>query len=206
MFNIDNDATIANIVISMTLKQVYETNLVPFVKLMESMPCFQKVLSQRSFENFNLEDPRCPIPFVCEKSTGTVYFPDNIILTCGSNQGHFTGYNVVNSFCLSGETKIKTINDDITIEELCKRFNNGEKFQVIGYDSNVSNITNVKQTGEVTDTIKIWFDDENFVECTPNHLFVIKNPRDNDEHIVYIHNIPFKEAQFLTEEDEIDDK
>lgn len=206
VFNIDNDATIANIVISMTLKQVYETNLVPFVKLMESMPCFQKVLSQRSFENFNLEDPRCPIPFVCEKSSGTIYFPDNIILTCGSNQGHFTGYNVVNSFCLSGETEVKTIYDDITIEELCKRFDKGEKFQVTGYDGRVSDVINVKKTGEVTDTIKIWFDDKNFVECTPNHLFVIKNPRDNDEHIVYIHDIPFKEAQFLTEEDEIEDK
>ena len=99
VFNVDNDATIANIVISMTLKQVYDTNLMPFVKLMESMPCFQRVLSQRSFENFDLTDPRCPVPFVCEKSTGTIYFPDNIILTSGSNQGHFTGYNVVNSFC-----------------------------------------------------------------------------------------------------------
>ena len=99
VFGIDNDATIANVIISMSLRQVYDTNLLPFVKLMESMPCFQKVLSQRSFENFNLEDPKCPIPFTLEKSSGTVFFPDNIIITTGSNQGHFTGYNVVNSFC-----------------------------------------------------------------------------------------------------------
>lgn len=99
VFNIDQDATIANVVISMTLKQVYETNILPFVKLMESMPCFQRVMSQRSFENFDLTNPNCPVPFVCEKSTGNIYFPDNIIITCGSNQGHFTGYNVVNSFC-----------------------------------------------------------------------------------------------------------
>jgi hypothetical protein len=98
VFNIDQDATIANVVISMTLKQVYETNILPFVKLMESMPCFQRVMSQRSFENFDLNNPNCPVPFVCEKSTGNIYFPDNIIITCGSNQGHFTGYNVVNSF------------------------------------------------------------------------------------------------------------
>jgi hypothetical protein len=45
-----------------------------------------------------LNNPNCPVPFVCEKSTGNIYFPDNIIITCGSNQGHFTGYNVVNSF------------------------------------------------------------------------------------------------------------
>lgn len=99
VLNVDQDSTIANVVISMTLKQVYETNTIAFIKLMDTMPCFQKVMSQRSFENFNLDDPRCPIPYTAEKSTGNLYFPDNIILTCGSNSGHFTGYNVVNSFC-----------------------------------------------------------------------------------------------------------
>lgn len=99
VFNIDNDATIANVVIATTLRQVYEVNMLPFVKLMESMPCFQRVLSQRSFDNFDLNNPTCPIPFVLEKSTGTVYFPDNIILTSGSSSNHFTGMNVVNSFC-----------------------------------------------------------------------------------------------------------
>ena len=98
-FNIDADSTIANVVISMTLKQVYDTNLLPFVKLMETMPCFQHVMSTRAFENFDLNNPKCPFPYAVEKSSGTVFFPDNIILTCGSNQGHFTGYNVVNSFC-----------------------------------------------------------------------------------------------------------
>lgn len=99
VLNVDQDSTIANVVISMTLKQVYETNTMAFIKLMETMPCFQRVMNQRSFENFNLDDPHCPIPWVPEKSTGNIYFPDNIIFTCGSNSGHFTGYNVVNSFC-----------------------------------------------------------------------------------------------------------
>jgi len=108
-FNIDQDSTIANVVIATTLKQVYEVNLLPFVKLMESMPCFQRVMSVRSFENFNLDDPHCPIPFNLSKSDGTVYFPDNIILTSGSNAQHFTGMNVINSFC-------DEINDYGTIE------------------------------------------------------------------------------------------
>ena len=99
VFNIDQDSTIANVVIAITLRQVYDTNLMPFVKLMESMPCFQRVMSTRAFENFDLSNPSCPIPFQVEKSSGTVFFPDNIILTSGSNQQHFTGYNVVNSFC-----------------------------------------------------------------------------------------------------------
>lgn len=108
-FNIDQDSTIANVVIATTLKQVYEVNLLPFVKLMESMPCFQRVMSVRAFENFNLNDPHCPIPFNLSKSDGTVYFPDNIILTSGSNAQHFTGMNVINSFC-------DEINDYGTIE------------------------------------------------------------------------------------------
>ena len=99
VFNIDSDATIANVIISMTLKQVYETNLLPFVKLMETMPCFQRVMRMQSFENFDLSDPHCPIPFNVEKSTGTIYFPDNIILTSGSGITHTIGLNIVNSFC-----------------------------------------------------------------------------------------------------------
>lgn len=99
VLNIDQDATIANVVIATTLKQVYEVNILPFIKLMETMPCFQRVMSQRSFENFNLEDPHCPLPFYFEKSSGTIHFPDNIILTSGSQPTHFTGMNVINSFC-----------------------------------------------------------------------------------------------------------
>ena len=98
VFNIDSDATIANVIISMTLKQVYETNLLPFVKLMETMPCFQRVMRMQSFENFDLSDPHCPIPFNVEKSSGTIYFPDNIILTSGSGITHTIGLNIVNSF------------------------------------------------------------------------------------------------------------
>ena len=98
VFNIDSDATIANVIISMTLKQVYETNLLPFVKLMETMPCFQRVMRMQSVENFDLSDPHCPIPFNVEKSSGTIYFPDNIILTSGSGITHTIGLNIVNSF------------------------------------------------------------------------------------------------------------
>lgn len=113
ILNIDADSTIANIVISMTLKQVYETNTIAFIKLMETMPCFQRVMNLRSFENFDLDNPKCPIPYTAEKSTGNIYFPDNIIFTCGSNAGHFTGYNVVNSFV--DEINEKGINEAIAL-------------------------------------------------------------------------------------------
>lgn len=98
VFNVDADATLAAMIISMTLRQVYDTNLLPFVKLMETMPCFQKVMSTRSFENFDLDNPNCPIPFQVEKSSGTIFFPNNIIIGCGSGITHTIGYNLFNTF------------------------------------------------------------------------------------------------------------
>lgn len=207
VFGIDNDATIANVIISMSLRQVYDTNLLPFVKLMESMPCFQKVLSQRSFENFNLEDPKCPIPFTLEKSSGTVFFPDNIIITTGSNQGHFTGYNVVNSFCFTEAMKVYTNVGVVTFGGLLRRFNRGEKIYTYSIDCNGQKqktlITDVKQTGYVKELIRIYYDDERYIECTPEHLFPIKNPNINDNMLIYENGIAYKQAQFLTEEDEL---
>lgn len=208
-FNIDEDATIANVIISMTLRQVYDTNVLPFVKLMESMPCFQRVMSQRSFENFDLTNPNCPIPFVCEKSTGNIYFPDNIIITCGSNQGHFTGYNVVNSFCFTGDTKVYTDKGVITFKELTDRFNNGEKFKTLTLDSQcrrrITEITNALETTRTQDLIRIYYTDEDYIECTPTHPFIIKNPKSNDINIKYENGIPYKQAQYLTEKDELYD-
>ena len=205
VLGVDADSTLASVIISMTLKQVYDTNLLPIVKLMEGMPCFQKVMSTRAFENFDLSNPKCPFPFTVEKSSGTVFFPDNIIVTCGSNQGHFTGYNVFNSFCLAGDTEIHTTCGDMQVAELTDKFSEGEKIFTYDLDGSEVEIVNAKQTALVQDTIKIWFDDENFIECTPNHKFLVKNPKEKDFYIVYIHGLPFKEAQYLTEEDEIEE-
>lgn len=206
-FNIDQDSTIANVVIATTLKQVYEVNLLPFVKLMESMPCFQRVMSVRSFENFNLDDPHCPIPFNLSKSDGTVYFPDNIILTSGSNAQHFTGMNVVNSFCFTEAMKVYTNYGTISFGGLLNRFQRGEKVYTFSIDKNGKKektlITDVKITGYKKELIRIYYDDERYIECTPEHYFVIKNPQDNDSNVIYENNIPYKQAQFLTEEDEI---
>lgn len=98
VFNVDSDATLMAMIISMTLQQVYETNMLPFTKLLETMPCFQKVMSMRSFDNFDLTNDRVPIPYVVEKSTATIYFPDNIIIGCGSGMSHTIGKNLFSTF------------------------------------------------------------------------------------------------------------
>lgn len=207
VLNIDQDATIANIVVSMTLKQVYETNTIAFIKLMETMPCFQRVMSQKSFDNFNLDDPRCPIPFVPERSSGNIYFPDNILLTCGSSASHFTGYNVVNSFCFTEAMKVYTNLGILTFFSLLTHFKRGEKIYTYSIDANGEKektlITDVKITGYKTDLIRIYYDDTRYIECTPEHPFIISNPKKDDLNLKWENGIPYKEAQFLTEEDEL---
>lgn len=207
VFNIDSDATIANVIISMTLKQVYETNLLPFVKLMETMPCFQRVMRMQSFENFDLSDPHCPIPFNVEKSSGTIYFPDNIILTSGSGITHTIGLNIVNSFCFTGAMKVYTDKGIITFMSLYRQFKDGIKFNTYSINSQgikeKTEITDVKITGYKQNLIRIYYDDIRYIECTPEHPFVILNPKKDDKNIIYENNIPYKQAQYLTEEDEI---
>lgn len=209
VFNIDQDATIANVIISMTLKQVYETNLLPFIKLMETMPCFQRVMRMQSFDNFDLSDSHCPIPFSVERSTGTIYFPDNIIITCGSGITHTIGLNIVNSFCFTGAMKVYTDKGVVTFKELVDRFNNGEKFKTLTLDSQghrrITEITNALETTRTQDLIRIYYTDKDYIECTPTHPFVIKNPKLNDTNIKYENGIPYKQAQYLTEEDELYD-
>lgn len=113
VLNVDGDATLMAMIISMTLQQVYETNLLPFIKLLETMPCFQKVLSQRSFDNFDLSNEKCPIPFVVEKSSNTIHFPDNIIIGCGSGISHTIGKNLFTTFC--DEMNEKSVQDALTL-------------------------------------------------------------------------------------------
>lgn len=206
-FNIDKDATIANIIISMTLKQVYETNLMPFIKLMETMPCFQRVIRMQSFDKFDLTDPNCPIPYYCEKSTGTIYFPDNIIIGCGSGLTHTIGLNIVNSFCFTGAMKIYTDKGIVSFISLYRQFNEGIKFHTYCIDSNgnkeKTEIVDVKITGYKQDLIRIYYDDIRYIECTPDHPFIILNPKQDDANIIYENNIPYKQAQYLTEDDEV---
>lgn len=207
IYNIDNDSTIAAFIISVNLKQVYETNLLPFVKLLENMPCFQRVLNLRSFENFDLDNPKCPIPFVLEKSTATIFFPNNIILTSGSQINHTVGYNIPLCFCLSGNTQIETEVGIKTISDLVKDFESKNTNFVYAVDENKNiiktKIINAKQTNLTKELIKIWLNDKDYIECTPNHKFLIKNPNKEDSYIIYSHGLPYKEAQYLTENDEL---
>lgn len=98
VFNVDNDATLASFIFSITLKTVFQTNLLPFILILNSMPCFQRVQRASSFENFDISNPDVPIPFYVDNTNSTICFKNNIIQTVGSQITHQTGFNLFSAF------------------------------------------------------------------------------------------------------------
>lgn len=98
VFGVDNDASLASFIYSITLKNVFETNLMPFIKILESMPCFQRVQKISAFNNFDVAIPTQPIPFYIDNTNSTIHFKNNIMLVVGSQITHQTGRNIFNAF------------------------------------------------------------------------------------------------------------
>jgi hypothetical protein len=98
VFGVDNDASLASFIYSITLKNVFETNLMPFIKILESMPCFQRVQKISAFNNFDVAVPTQPIPFYIDNTNSTIHFKNNIMLVVGSQITHQTGRNIFNAF------------------------------------------------------------------------------------------------------------
>lgn len=115
VFNVDNDATLASFIYSITLKTVYETNLMPFVKILDSMPCFQRVQKIAAFKNFDITEETSPIPYCVTGSGGdtTIHFANNIIQFAGSQETHQTGRNIFNAFL--DEVSEKGLEDGLRI-------------------------------------------------------------------------------------------
>lgn len=93
--NVEPGSTLACFILSVTQKTAYQTNFEPFVRILDGMPCFQRVRNVSAFDNFDLEDPKCPFCFYVDKSNLTIVFKDNFILTLGSQVSNTVGYDVV---------------------------------------------------------------------------------------------------------------
>jgi glutaredoxin len=70
--------------------------------------------------------------------------------------------------CFTGKTSLLTKNGYRTFEELCDR-----EIDIINKDGNISH-GKVWCSGE-KEIIRLEFDDDNFIECTPNHVFKLFN-------------------------------
>lgn len=94
-------------------------------------------------------------------------------------------------YCLDGDTIIKTTIGDRKIKDLVDK-----PINVISRDENgnetISSTCTVKPTISTTEEYQIELEDGSIIKCTPNHRFMLKNGL-------------YKEAQYLTENDELMD-
>jgi len=99
ILKVEAQSTLAMFILSVTQKTAYQVLFQPFIELLSNMPCFQRVRQARAFENFDLTNPKMPVPWYVDKSNMTIIFPDNIILTLGSQISNTVGYDILISEC-----------------------------------------------------------------------------------------------------------
>lgn len=112
------------------------------------------------------------------------YYPDkDIELLVGSKMEHFIGRDV---FCLDGDTVIHTKSGFSRIKDLVDNPQKVYNSQGVLSDEPVESMI----TTYTDEIIELELEDGSIIKCTPNHKFMLKDGS-------------FKEAQFLTEDDEL---
>ena len=193
VLNCEASSTLAVFILSVTQKTAYQTNFEPFVKILENMPCFQRVRNMVAFDNFDLEDPRVPFPFYVDKANLTIVFKDNFILTIGSQISNTVGYDIV----ISGADEVNELGVSAGMELL-----NSIDGRVQGrFAGSPYILTNVMSSARATDSVtkeyvKKWKNDRNFLYLHPMR-FEVKESADfnaGEKFIVQIGNgiIPSK--------------
>jgi len=117
-----------------------------------------------------------------------IEFGNGIQLIAGSNTNHVIGKNVI---CLDGDTEVLTTDGVFKIKDLV-----GKKVKVYTRDENgkvsVSGDVDVDITGYTNKLIEIELEDGTVFRCTRNHRLLLKSGE-------------YKEAQYLTEDDELEE-
>lgn len=115
--------------------------------------------------------------------------PDFIKIIVGSQPRHVIGQAIY--FCLDGETEIVTADGIFKIQDLVD-----SKIKVFSIDDNgellISDECTVKPTKQTNVEYQIELEDGTILKCTPEHRFKLKDGS-------------YKEAQYLTEDDELFD-
>lgn len=115
--------------------------------------------------------------------------PEFINIIVGSQPRHVIGQGIY--FCLDGDTVIKTTDGDKKIKDLENKtisvYSLNEDKEIVK-----SSECTVKMTGEFTEQYEIELYDGTILKCTPNHMFMLEDGT-------------YKEAQQLTENDDLAD-
>ena len=115
------------------------------------------------------------------------YVPNkHIEIIYGSSNNQIIGRAL---FCLDGNTIISTVDGDKQINDLENTITQVYCINEFG-DVVLSEPCEIKQTAETSDIYEIELEDGTILKCTPNHRFMLKDGS-------------YKEAQYLTEEDEL---
>jgi hypothetical protein len=104
---------------------------------------------------------------------------------------HIHDLDILGAYCFTKDTKIKTVEyGDISIAELLEK--NISQFTVVSFDGHrcKKQAFDLRRTRKNADLVQIEFEDGYKVRCTPDHKFLLTSGE-------------WKEAQRLTEEDEI---
>ena len=117
------------------------------------------------------------------------YIPNkHIEIVYGSSNTQIIGRAL---FCLDGDTTISTVDGDKQIKDLENTITQVYCIDEFG-DVVLSEPCEIKQTAETSDIYEIELEDGTILKCTPNHRFMLKDGS-------------YKEAQYLTELDELKD-
>ena len=117
------------------------------------------------------------------------YIPNkHIEIVYGSSNTQIIGRAL---FCLDGDTTISTVDGDKQIKDLENTITQVYCINEFG-DVVLSEPCEIKQTAETSDIYEIELEDGTILKCTPNHRFMLKDGS-------------YKEAQYLTELDELKD-
>ena len=115
------------------------------------------------------------------------YIPNkHIELIAASSNNQIIGRAV---FCLDGNTIISTVDGDKQIKDLENTITQVYCINEFG-DVVLSEPCEIKQTAKTSIIYEIELEDGTILKCTPNHRFMLKDGS-------------YKEAQYLTEEDEL---
>jgi len=178
----NKDLTNFNISIGITSDFIEALKKDGEIELKHNNKVYRKIKAREIFEKF--------VENAYDYNEPGIFFKDRV--NEYSNSSYYQKIESPNP-CLTESTKIATNMGDLSIKEIVDLFAKGEKLSVLSLDIETNNVeydtvVNALKTKENANVIKIEFDDNTFLELTPDHK-------------VYTENRGFVKASQLTKED-----
>lgn len=168
LFKIAPDTVLSALMISVTKQHAEDTALKPMLEMIRNTPCFHEVRKVTAFDSFG---PNDPVPYC--KQGETIKFPNNVMLSIGSNINHIVGYSVFG--CLTGDTEVVTDIGNIRIEDIaksCKQYK--VKTRELDGIFTWNNINHCECTKEVNELVEIELENGQTIRCTSDHKFPVE--------------------------------